>query len=131
MFGSSKQALKAALEASGNELAGTDMFEKFTVHLANDQLEQDTLLAENLQSTGRKGEKKIRYGVFEALELYSSPWELLSSFWVNSALLVRTDNFVRSPLSIIDRLIKSLASSMLDDKSPVRRTVMVDDNSLR
>jgi hypothetical protein len=60
LFGSSKQALNAALDASGNELAGTDMFEQFVVCLANDQLEQNALLAENLQSTGRKEEKKIQ-----------------------------------------------------------------------
>ena len=34
------------------------MFEQFTLYLASDQLEQDNLSTENLESTGRKGEKK-------------------------------------------------------------------------
>jgi hypothetical protein len=55
---SSKQALNAALEASGNELSGSDLFEQYTAHLASDQLEQDTLSTKNPQSTGQKGEKK-------------------------------------------------------------------------
>lgn len=58
---SSKEALNAALEASGNELSSTDMFERFTLYLAGDQSQQqDTSLTttEGLQDTGRKGAKK-------------------------------------------------------------------------